>query len=148
MKPLDQRIAEEALTWPGTPFVWDQSVKQVGCDCKGLLRGVLRELGRPEADSFYAAFRGYRADRPVPASLLLEGFANLFDRAETIAPGRLLLLNHAGKPGHMAIAVSGTRAVHAYPGRRSMVTERDLAVLFHKYPLHSIWRVPRVAKCR
>jgi cell wall-associated NlpC family hydrolase len=142
---IAQRIAAEAVEWVGTPFVWGQSVKQVGCDCKGLVAGVFRELGRPEADSFYATFSHYRADRPVPSTLLVEGFESLFDRVNDVKPGRILLLNHAGHPGHMAIAVSEERAVHAFPGRRSEVSERDLAVLFHKFPPHSIW-APR--RCR
>jgi cell wall-associated NlpC family hydrolase len=140
-KSLDDAIADEAIEWIDTPFLWDQSVKGRGCDCKGLLAGVLRELERPEAESLYATMRGYRVDRPVPSSLLLEGFERLFDRTDELARGRLLLLNHAGQPGHMAISVGNDRAVHAFPGIRSAVRERDLAVLFHKYPLHSVWKV-------
>jgi hypothetical protein len=48
-------------------------VKGVGCDCKGLVQGVARELGFPEAESFYATFASYRPDRPVPSRLLIEG---------------------------------------------------------------------------
>lgn len=134
-------IAEEALDWIGTPFVWGQSQKGVGCDCKGLIAGIARELGRPEADSFYARFASYRADRPVPATLLIEGFSALFDRVGTIEPGDLLLLNYGNPPvnlGHMAIFVGNGRAVHSSVG--SAVKSRELGVLFHKFPLHSIWR--------
>lgn len=144
VKAIGERIAAEATEWIGTPFLWGQSVKGRGCDCKGLLAGVMRELGRPEAESFYALFANYRVDRPVPSSLLIEGMQKLFDPADEIAPGRLLLLNHGGAPSHLAIATSGVRAVHAYPGGRgARVRERDLAVLFHKFPLHSSWRVRR-----
>jgi hypothetical protein len=104
MRKIDKAIAAEALQWIGTPFVWDQSAKAHGCDCKGLIAGVLREIGRPEGISFYAAVRGYRIDRPPPAALLLE-----ID---------------------------------------SVVKERPLEVLFHKTPLHSVWRVPARPKCR
>lgn len=131
-------IADEALSWIGTPFKWGQSQKGVGCDCKGLLAGVMRELGRPEANSFYAAFGNYRVDRPVPASLLVEGFSALFDRVEVMEPGDFLLLNYHGHPAHMAIYVGGDRAVHACI--RSSVKSRELGVLFHKFPLHSVWR--------
>lgn len=138
-----EQVAAEAREWVGTPFKWGQSQKGLGCDCKGLIAGIASELGRTEADSLYAAFADYRADRPVPGKLLIEGFSALFDKADKLAPvepGDVLLLNYYGRPAHMAIAVGGGRAVHAYPGRRSAVAERDLAVLFHKYPLHSIWR--------
>lgn len=133
-------IAAEALAWVDTPFVWGQSQKSVGCDCKGLVAGVFRELALPEADSFYAAFANYRADRPVPSSLLIEGFESLFDRVQDMRPDDILLLNYSGKPGHMAIYVGDGRAVHAYHGHCGRVRERDLAVLFQKFPLHSIWR--------
>jgi cell wall-associated NlpC family hydrolase len=131
-------IAEEALQWVGTPFVWGQSQKGVGCDCKGLVQGVFRELGRPEADSFYATFSNYRVDRPVPSDLLVEGMGKLFDRVEAMEPGDILLLKHNAHPGHMAIFVGDGRAVHACI--RSKVKSRELAVLFHKFPLHSVWR--------
>jgi cell wall-associated NlpC family hydrolase len=134
-------IADEAMAWVGTPFVWGQSQKGVGCDCKGLVAGVFRELGRPEAESFYATFSNYRVDRPVPAALLAEGFEKLFRRVETLNPGDIMLLKHAGQPGHMAVFVGGDRAVHAYPGAHgASVKSRPLEVLLHKFPLHSIWR--------
>jgi cell wall-associated NlpC family hydrolase len=148
MSRLGDSIAAEALQWVETPFKWGQAVKGEGCDCKGLIQGVARELDRPEADSFYATFSEYRVDRPVPSALLLEGFGKLFDRAVKIMPGDVLLLKHGGKPGHMAIAVDGDRAVHAIPGTSARVRSRDLSVLLHKFPLHSVWRFPRTPKCR
>ena len=33
-----------AKTWIGTPYIHQASVKSVGCDCLGLIRGVWREL--------------------------------------------------------------------------------------------------------
>jgi cell wall-associated NlpC family hydrolase len=140
MKPFGQLAAEEARSWCGTPFKWGQSRKGVGCDCKGLIQGVARELGRPEAESFYATFASYRVDRPVPASLLVEGFSTLFDQGKRMMPGDILLLKHGGRPAHMAIFVGNDRAVHAYPAMNGRVRERDIGVLFHKHPLHSIWR--------
>ena len=139
------KVVAEALEWVGTPFVWGQSQKDVGCDCRGLITGVARELGRREAECLYATLAGYRVDRAVPGSLLLEGMEATFLPAKAILPGCVLLLKHklTGRPAHMAIAVSSERAVHAFPGRRSQVCERDLRVLFHKFPLHSVWRWKR-----
>lgn len=39
-----EQIVEIARSWIGTPYVHQASVKQVGCDCLGLLRGIWREL--------------------------------------------------------------------------------------------------------
>lgn len=38
------RIVEIAREWIGTPFHHQGSVRGVGCDCVGLVRGVYREL--------------------------------------------------------------------------------------------------------
>ncbi|HEY8697522.1 MAG TPA: hypothetical protein VIM02_07890, partial [Rhizomicrobium sp.] len=38
------RILAIARSWIGTPYVHQASLKGVGCDCLGLLRGIWREL--------------------------------------------------------------------------------------------------------
>jgi len=45
-----------ARAWIGTPYLHQASVRGVGCDCLGLLRGVWRELGcaEPEAVPRYS----------------------------------------------------------------------------------------------
>jgi cell wall-associated NlpC family hydrolase len=135
-----ERVVEEALSWKGTPFKWGQSQKGLGADCKGFIAGVARELGRPEAEYFYATFANYRSDRPVPSDLLLEGMKATFDRGKKIMPGDVLLLNHRGRPGHLAIATSKGKAVHTQISSKAWVKETTLSALFHFYPLHSIWR--------
>lgn len=52
-----ETIVTLARTWIGTPYRHQASLKGVGCDCLGLLRGVWREaLGpEPEAAPPYAA---------------------------------------------------------------------------------------------
>jgi cell wall-associated NlpC family hydrolase len=142
-KSVGQRIADEAMEWVGTPFKWGQSVKGDGCDCKGLVQGVARELGRPEGESFYATFANYRVDRPVPSAFLIEGMSKLFTRVDEMKPGDVLVMKFAGQPAHMGIYAGNNRAVHAYHGMNAKVRDRDLSVLFHKFPLHSIWRWKR-----
>jgi cell wall-associated NlpC family hydrolase len=139
-RSFGEKVAEEALSWKGTPFVWGQSQKGVGCDCKGFIAGVARELGRPEAENFYATFSGYRSDRPVPSDLLMEGMEKTFKRVDEIKPGDVLLLKHNGRPGHLAIATFNGRAVHTQISSRAWVKETQLGALYHFYPLHSIWR--------
>lgn len=39
-----ERIVSIARSWIGTPYVHQGSLKGVGCDCLGLLRGIWREL--------------------------------------------------------------------------------------------------------
>jgi NlpC/P60 family putative phage cell wall peptidase len=40
-----------ARSWIGTPYAHQASVKGVGCDCLGLLRGVWRELHGEDAET-------------------------------------------------------------------------------------------------
>ena len=49
--PTTAAVVAETLSWVGTPYRHQASVKGVGCDCLGLVRGVWRALyGRePEA---------------------------------------------------------------------------------------------------
>ena len=43
-----ERVIAAARGWLGTPYHDQASVKGVGCDCLGLVRGVWRELHGPE----------------------------------------------------------------------------------------------------
>lgn len=133
-------VAAEAREWCGTKFVWQASQKGLGCDCKGLVWGVARELGFPEADSIYAKIADYSPRRPVDGKLLREGMASLFDPADEIEPGDVLLLKIAGKPAHLAIYVGDGRAVHAQIGSKDWVKETRLEALLKVFPLDSAWR--------
>jgi cell wall-associated NlpC family hydrolase len=48
--PTRADVAAAARTWIGTPWVHQQTLKGVGCDCAGLIRGVLIELGLRSGD--------------------------------------------------------------------------------------------------
>lgn len=45
-----RQVAEMAREWLGTPYHHQASLKGVGCDCLGLLRGVYREVVGPEPE--------------------------------------------------------------------------------------------------
>jgi len=47
-------VAAEARAWLGTPYHHQASVKGVGCDCLGLLRGVWRAAVGPEPEAMVA----------------------------------------------------------------------------------------------
>lgn len=151
--PIGDRVAAEAQEWVGTPFKWGQAQKHVGCDCKGLLEGVARALGRPEAETFHGRFRAYRADRPVPSEMLKQGLAALFDpvAAGGERAGDILLLDIHGRgrfPQHLAImAGADGRVIHADVSSMQ-VRERRLAAFLKDHRLNSAWRwraLPRKA---
>lgn len=124
------------------------SAKGVGCDCKGLLVGVARELGMPEATSLYAAMADYDLGA-VPSDLLREGIAATLKPVEParVKPGDVLLLRIAGKPAHLAIVTDGNlgggRAVHAQISSTAWVKETAMRVLLAVYELDSAWRFAR-----
>lgn len=141
----DAAVAREVESWAGTPFREQAAQKGVGCDCKGLLWGIARDLGFPEAESFYARFIHYDLSTKsgLPHELLVEGFEALFDRADEIAPGRILLLKRGSVPSHIAIASRNEgRTWHAQIGAKDWVKEASIRSLTHPsmFPLHSIWR--------
>ncbi len=113
-------IVREARAWIGTPFVWQASAKGRGCDCKGLVVGVARELGLPEAASLYAQMARYR---DVDVRLLRAGLDATLIATRKPERGDVLLLTVGGKPQHLAIMTEPGRMVHTYGKGPSCVVE-------------------------
>lgn len=110
-------IVAEARSWIGTPYRHQASLKGVGCDCLGLLRGVWRgvmgvepELPPPYspdwaeagADTLVAAARRHLV--PVDCLFVEPGDVLLFRWRESL-PAK-----------HCAIATSAKTIVHAHDG--------------------------------
>jgi NlpC/P60 family putative phage cell wall peptidase len=97
----ESQIVAIARAWIGTPYVHQASLKGVGCDCLGLLRGIWRELygEEPEdappysldwaeatgAETLYMALK--RHAREVPLADLAPGDVALF-RMSPRAPAK------------------------------------------------------------
>lgn len=139
MSVIGPTVAAEAETWLGTPFRWQASVRGRGCDCKGLIAGVARQCGRPEAVSVeaLAGDYGFRVD-PLR---LRRGLARLFDRAQgEPEPGDVLLLKVHGTAQHLAIhapqpgrPMRAIQALHTGPMQVVAIgTPRDM--------IDSVWR--------
>ncbi len=47
---LEHQIITSLRTWLGTPYLHQASVKGVGCDCLGLVRGVWRDVYKCEPE--------------------------------------------------------------------------------------------------
>lgn len=135
---IGERIAAQAEQWIDTPFHWQASVRAVGCDCKGLLAGVARELDLPEGRSVEALAGDYRENGYQ--ARLLAGLAHLFDRVKERAPGDVLLITIHRRPIHLAIAApqpgDPNRAIEALAAGAFRV--RPVTVMPHR--VHSIWR--------
>lgn len=139
---LGAAVVAEAREWLGTPFRWQASVRGVGCDCKGLVWGVARALGRSEADNGYARAADYRQ---VDPARLRKGLAAVFDPVpfdglEAIAAGDVLLMRVAGREQHIGIATGERSVIHCFARGPRQVIEQALAVVVPVWPIASIWR--------
>ncbi|WP_237155555.1 NlpC/P60 family protein [Oryzibacter oryziterrae] len=114
----DDDIVREALTWLGTPYRHQASLKGVGCDCLGLVRGVWRACIGPEPETMPA----YTPDWAEANGFEL--MADAAGRHMTVVPagdlrvGDVLLFRW--KPGypakHAGILIEGDRFIHAHEG--------------------------------
>ena len=111
-------VLDIARTWIGTPYVHQASLKGVGCDCLGLIRGVYRELfgHEPESPPAYSPdwaeetgretmYEAARRHLPeIPLAQARPGDVVLF-RMKARAPAK-----------HAAILSEDGRIIHAYQG--------------------------------
>lgn len=142
-QPIGPAAVAAARAWIDTPFHWQQSVRGRGCDCKGLVAGVARDIGRAEGASIFARMADYRPG-PVDLALLNRGLDALFDRVAAAVPGDILVLRVAGRAQHLAIvseATDGraTRMIHCYAKGPARVIEVPTGHVWRD-AIASIWR--------
>lgn len=111
-------LVTEAREWIGTPYRHQASVKSVGCDCLGLVRGVWRAcIGEePEKPAPYAPDW---AEARGEETLAQAAFRHLVPIAkDAIDAGDVLLFRwRAGFVAkHVAIATSPASMIHAHDG--------------------------------
>ena len=110
------RIVAAARSWIGTPYLHQASLKGVGCDCLGLVRGVWREVigDEPEAPGAYSPAWAEAGG----GERLLEAARRHLVPAQGIVPGAVLVFRwRLDLPAkHVGIAVDGERFVHAQDG--------------------------------
>lgn len=115
--PHPDRIVAAARAWIGTPYRHQASLRGVGCDCLGLLRGVWREVlgAEPERPPPYGpdgAAAGPDALAQAARRWLVEGGPG------PVRAGDVLLFRwREGLPArHCAIATAADAMVHAHSG--------------------------------
>lgn len=103
-----------ARQWIGTPYRHQQSVRGVGTDCLGLVRGVYREMfgAEPESVPNYSPMWGEVGSREP----LLDAAARHLDQIDTIQPGCVLVfrMRPAFVAKHCGIVTDVAHMVHAY----------------------------------
>jgi NlpC/P60 family putative phage cell wall peptidase len=113
-----EQVVSIARSWIGTPYIHQASLKGVGCDCLGLLRGVWRELYRnePEMPPPYSADWAEASGRETMADAAGRHMQPI--DIESFTAGNVILFRwREGLPAkHCAIATSGETMVHAHDG--------------------------------
>jgi NlpC/P60 family putative phage cell wall peptidase len=120
-------IVAEARAWIGTPYCHQASLKGVGCDCLGLVRGVWRNCigDEPETPPPYAPdWAEAKGDETLAAAALRHLVPVA---ADGFGPGDVLLFRwrEGFVAKHVAIASSERTMIHAQDG--AAVCEISLA---------------------
>lgn len=111
-------IVAEARAWIGTPYQHQASLKGVGCDCLGLVRGVWRACIGEEPEAAPAYSRDW-AEASGVESLADAALRHLVAiDAATFAAGDVLLFRWRADcvAKHVAIAATATTMIHAHDG--------------------------------
>jgi NlpC/P60 family putative phage cell wall peptidase len=118
-------IVAVARDWIGTPYQHQASLKGVGCDCLGLLRGVWRELRgeEPEDTPPYAPDWADAGGGETLRDALARHLAPI--ALETIAPGDVVLfrMTRGGPARHCGIVGEDSQRltlIHARQSHRVM----------------------------
>ncbi|WP_296424095.1 NlpC/P60 family protein [Yoonia sp.] len=114
-------LVQAARQWIGTPYLHQASVKGVGCDCLGLVRGVWREVFGAEPETVPR----YTPDwaEPQGEEVLFAAAARHMQRVtcKTILPGQILLfrMRDGAIAKHLGVVSRGVPSphfIHAYAG--------------------------------
>ena len=109
-----------ARAWIGTPYIHQASLRGIGCDCLGLVRGIWRDLygDEPEPVPPYTPDWAEARSDEILAEAAHRHFVEVPGREAR--PGDLLLFRwRTGLPAKHAGILSGDdRMIHAHDGAR------------------------------
>lgn len=111
-------VVDAAMPWLGTPYRHQASLRGVGCDCLGLVRGVWRELYGREAEAMPAYTPDWAEAGGVETLAEAAGRHMADVSPERATTGDLLLFRwREPLPAkHAAILVAPDRFIHAQDG--------------------------------
>jgi len=127
-----EMVIATARSWLGTPYHDQASLRGVGCDCLGLVRGVWRDLYGPEPMPIppYSRDWGEAGGREPLADAARRLMLEM--QVTNIVPGALILfrMRTGAVAKHCGILSSSDRFIHAY--ERSGVVEAPLDVAWRR----------------
>jgi NlpC/P60 family putative phage cell wall peptidase len=114
-----EAIVVAARSWLGTPYHHQASLKGVGSDCLGLIRGIWRELFGPEPETMPAYTRDW--GNATGSETLLAAAARhlvMLDVMGAAGLGDVLVfrMRDQGVAKHAGILTGPSRLVHAQEG--------------------------------
>ena len=145
------QVVAEARTWLGTRWHHQASLKGVGCDCVGLVRGACLNLGIFEQNIFDMPqgreFVGYSR---TPSGATLEAgcaaFMTRIDFADAQVADLVLMAFEKMEPSHVGFLGDypggGFSLIHSCASRRQVVESRLDEDLRSK--IVSAWQLPSV----
>ena len=138
---FENRIVAAARGWIGTPYAHQASLKNVGCDCLGLVRGVWRDCvgTEPEHTPAYAADWAEAGCTETLAEAALRHMVPVADLK--FSAGDVLLFRWKSHlpAKHAGIATGFDSMVHAQDG--SAVSEISLSPWWRRH-LAFVFRFP------
>lgn len=118
-------IVKEAREWVGVRWRHQASNKKHGTDCIGLIAGVGKELGMPEANRWVSDARrtsyGHQPDPVMLRATVLEYLVPI--PVTSVYLGDILMMKFEVEPQHFAIVscMDPYRIIHAYAQVRKVV---------------------------
>jgi NlpC/P60 family putative phage cell wall peptidase len=116
--PTQTDIVVIARKWIGTPYHHQASLRGVGCDCLGLVRGIYREAYGTDAELPPAYSRDWAEASGIETMLLAAARHLTPVSPDHLAPGHVMIfrLRTSTVAKHAAVLVSPTAMVHAMEG--------------------------------
>lgn len=111
-------VVAHARAWIGTPYLHQASLRGVGCDCLGLIRGVWRSLIGPEPEAPPPYTPDWAEAGGAETLLAAAGRSLIPIACAQMQPGDVVLLRwRDGLPAkHCAILSAPDRMIHAHDG--------------------------------
>lgn len=123
-------IVAQARTWLGTPFHHQARLKGKGCDCLGLIVGVVDELGLEDRNGMkLAAYDEVTYSKEPDGAYLIQKLTGLLEEVPITEAraGDLALFKVRENPQHLAILSDyegGLGMIHSFAPSRRVVEHR------------------------
>ncbi|MGS4883466.1 NlpC/P60 family protein [Roseibium sp. MB-4] len=115
---VNAHVVDLARGWIGTPYHHQASLKGIGCDCLGLVRGVWRELygQEPETPPAYSPDWGQVSAEETLLAAAKRHFAPV--PIDALEPGHVVIFRMRPKAiaKHCGIISGDGRVIHALEG--------------------------------